>query len=63
MLLVEAQKIIPVEEVLIIATAKRAKELAKGAHPMVSVKREDSRNYLDIALQEIVEKKLLVHTS
>ncbi len=44
--------------ILINLAAKRAKELARGAHPMVPVDRLQAVNYLDVALREIAEGKI-----
>jgi len=47
---------------LINAAAQRAAELARGgpdSRPLVPVKPDDDRSYLDIALLEIAEEKLL----
>lgn len=43
---------------LVILASKRAKELARGAHPMVPVDRYEGVNYLDVALQEVAEGKI-----
>jgi DNA-directed RNA polymerase subunit K/omega len=40
--------------------AARAAELAHGARPLVSVLPQDDRSYLDIALLEIAEGKLVI---
>lgn len=44
--------------ILIVLASKRAKELARGAYPMVPVDRRHGVNHLDVALQEIAEGKL-----
>ncbi len=46
-------------EILVNLAARRAKELARGAHPLVNVDRKDRSNYLDIALREIGEGKIV----
>ena len=52
-----AKKQIPAPKVLAVIAAKRAKQLAIGARPMVKTTDE---NYLDIALLEIAEGLLVV---
>lgn len=47
-----ARKMIPDPQILSVVAAKRAKQLALGARPMVKC---DSENYLDWALLEIGE--------
>ena len=53
-----ALKVISDRAILINLAARRAKELARGAHPLVNVDRKDRTNYLDIALLEIGEGKI-----
>ena len=53
-----AKKQIPAPKVLAVIAAKRAKQLAIGARPMVKTTDE---NYLDIALLEIAEGLLVVN--
>ncbi|WP_294506624.1 DNA-directed RNA polymerase subunit omega [uncultured Victivallis sp.] len=50
--LARAKKMIPDPQILSVVTAKRAKQLALGARPMIKC---DSENYLDWALLEIAE--------
>jgi len=50
-----AKKVIPDPKILSLVAAKRAKQLALGARPMVKCKDE---NHLDIALLEIAEGKV-----
>jgi DNA-directed RNA polymerase omega subunit len=50
-----ARKIIPDPKVLSIIAAKRARQLAMGARPMVKCNDE---NHIDIALYEIAENKI-----
>ncbi|OGV39480.1 MAG: DNA-directed RNA polymerase subunit omega [Lentisphaerae bacterium GWF2_45_14] len=50
-----AKKVIADPKILSIVAAKRAKQLALGARPMVKCKDE---NHLDIALLEIAEGKV-----
>ena len=45
---------------LINGASKRARELAKGARPLVDVVPNDGRSYLDIALLEIAEDKIRI---
>ena len=45
-------------EMLINMVSRRAKELARGAHPMVNIDSTKRGNYLDIALLEVAEGKL-----
>mgnify|MGYP000920189805 CR=1 FL=1 len=47
-----AKKVIPDPQVLSVVAAKRARQLALGARPMVKC---DSENHLDVALLEIGE--------
>ena len=54
----EAIKVISDRAILINLAARRAKELAHGAHPLVNVDRSQRTQYLDIALREIAEEKL-----
>lgn len=49
---------IPVRNILVNVAARRAKDLARGANPMVPVDRAVGVNYLDVALREIAEGKL-----
>ncbi|MBN2642519.1 MAG: DNA-directed RNA polymerase subunit omega [Victivallales bacterium] len=51
----KAKKIITDPKMLSIVAAKRARQLAMGARPMVKC---DCENHLDIALFEIAEGKL-----
>lgn len=46
--------------ILINAAARRASELARGAKPLVPVLPDDNRSYLDIALLELAEEKIVV---
>ena len=46
--------------VFINGASKRAAELARGARPLVPTLPQDDRSYLDIALQEIAEGKILI---
>ncbi len=50
--LARAKKMIPDPQILSVVAAKRAKQLAMGARPMIKC---DSENYLDWALLEIAE--------
>ncbi|MBE6369411.1 MAG: DNA-directed RNA polymerase subunit omega [Lentisphaerae bacterium] len=45
-----AKKVIPDPQILSVVSAKRARQLALGARPMVKC---DSENHLDVALLEI----------
>ncbi|NQZ67384.1 MAG: DNA-directed RNA polymerase subunit omega [Lentisphaeria bacterium] len=53
-----ACQVIPDKPILVTIASQRAKELARGANPMVNIDREDRTKYLDIALREIAEGKL-----
>lgn len=55
-----ARKVVPDKRLLINAASKRAAELARNARPLVHVSPQDDRNFLDIALLEIAEGKLVV---
>lgn len=46
--------------VLVRVASQRATELARGAAPMVVVPHDERGNFLDIALKEIAEEKLVV---
>ncbi len=50
--LARAKKMIPDPQILSVVAAKRAKQLALGARPMIKC---DSENVLDVALLEIAE--------
>ena len=54
----DALKVISDRAILINLAARRAKELAHGAHPLVNVDRSQRTQYLDIALREIADEKL-----
>ncbi len=54
-LLEKSKQIVPNPRELVFLASSRAKQLARGARPMI---KSDSDNYLDIALLEIVEGKL-----
>jgi DNA-directed RNA polymerase omega subunit len=53
-----AKQQIPAPKILAVIAAKRAKQLAVGARPMVKTTNE---NYLDVALLEIAEGLLVVN--
>ena len=53
-------EMIPDKMVLVNVASKRAKELARGANPLVKVLHGEG--YLDIALLEIASKKLVVES-
>ena len=55
-----ARQVVPDKRLLINAASKRAAELARNARPLVVVPPQDDRNFLDIALLEIAEGKLVV---
>lgn len=54
----KACDVIEDRELLVNLAARRAKELARGAHPLVNIDRKYRTNYLDIALLEIGEGKI-----
>ena len=54
----KACEVIEDREILVNLVSRRAKELARGAHPMVNVDRNERGNYLDIALREVAEGKI-----
>jgi DNA-directed RNA polymerase subunit omega len=56
--LTKACDVIEDREILINLVSRRAKELARGAHPMVNIDSTKRGNYLDIALLEVAEGKL-----
>ncbi|MBT3377117.1 MAG: DNA-directed RNA polymerase subunit omega [Lentisphaerae bacterium] len=47
---------------LINGASKRAAELAQGGRPLVPVLPQDSRSFLDIALLEVAEGKVVIQT-
>jgi len=49
------------KRLLINGVSKRAAELSHGGRPMVPSLPNDERNYLDIALQEVAEGKIVMH--
>lgn len=49
---------IPDRNILVNLASKRARELARGANPLVPVDRSELVNYLDVALCEIAEGKI-----
>ena len=49
---------VPDRMILVNVASRRARELARGSHPMVVVNPTDTPTYLDIALREIAEGKL-----
>ena len=56
-----ASNIIQEKMVLVNLASKRARELARGSQPLVKTQRGES--YLDIALLEIAQKKIIVDPS
>ncbi len=50
--LARARKVIPDPQILSVVAARRARQLAFGARPMIKC---DSENHLDVALLEIAE--------
>ena len=59
--LTKASESISDHMVLVNVASKRARELARGSTPLV--KTEKGEGYLDIALHEIAEKKIVVDKS
>jgi DNA-directed RNA polymerase subunit K/omega len=53
----KAKKLFADPRELIVLASKRAKQLAHGARPLVKC---DSDNFLDAALLEIAEQKLII---
>ncbi len=49
---------IPNKDILVNLASRRAKELARGAHPLLAIDRAERGNHLDIALREIAEGKI-----
>lgn len=49
---------IPDRMMLVNVAARRARDLARGAHPLLVVNPLDTPTYLDIALREIGEGKI-----
>lgn len=56
--LMRACEVIDDREILINLVSRRAKELARGAYPMINIDSTKRGNYLDIALLEVAEGKL-----
>ncbi len=56
----DACKKISDRNLLVNVVSRRAKELARGANPMVQVDRSKAISHLDIALLEIAEGKIEV---
>jgi DNA-directed RNA polymerase subunit K/omega len=54
------KKIIPDRRLLINGASKRAAELARGGRAMVPVNPQDEISFLDIALMEIAEGKIVI---
>ncbi len=46
------------KDILVNLAARRAKELARGAHPLLPIDRAERTNYLNVALREIAEGKI-----
>lgn len=61
-LLEQAKKLVPDRRILINGASKRAAELARGARPLVPVNPQDEVSFLDIALRELVEGKIVLKT-
>ena len=59
--LIRANDAIPERMVLVNIASKRARELARGSTPLV--KTQPGEGYLDIALHEIAEKKIVIDNS
>lgn len=59
-LLEQAKKLVSDRRILINGASKRAAELARGARPLVPVNPQDEVSYLDIALRELVEGKIVI---
>ncbi len=55
-----ALEMITEEKHLIIIASRRANELARHYKPLVKVSPEEEHNYLDIALLEIAEGKIVM---
>jgi len=53
---------VPDPDLLVNSVARRAAELGNGARPLVPTLPNDDRSFLDIALLEIAEGKILVIT-
>ena len=59
-LLAEARKKVSDVRMFIVGVSRRASELAKGARPLIHMTPGEEREYLDIALQEVAEGKVLI---
>ncbi len=55
-----AKKIVADKRLLINGASKRAAELARGARALVPINPQDEQDFLDIALLEIAEGKLVI---
>ncbi|NOY82988.1 MAG: DNA-directed RNA polymerase subunit omega [Kiritimatiellaeota bacterium] len=51
---------IPDKCILVNAASRRAAELSRGARPLVPVSPQDELSYLDIALRELADERILV---
>jgi len=62
-LLEKAKKNVGDVRVFVNAASRRASELARGAKPAIPVLPDDNRSYLEIAVQELAEQKIVVETA
>ena len=57
--LAQAQEVVSNKNILINLASRRASELARGANPLIQVEPHERDNYLDIALREVAEGKIV----
>ncbi|MBQ7652277.1 MAG: DNA-directed RNA polymerase subunit omega [Victivallales bacterium] len=62
-LLEQAKLIVPDVRKLIVGVSRRARELAEGARTMVTVSPGAEKDYLDLALREVVEGKVIIKSA
>ena len=61
-MLARARERVPDVRLFINGVSKRASQLAKGAPRLIAMLPNDERTYLDIALQEVAEGKVIIGT-
>ena len=59
-MLARARERVPDVRLFINGVSKRASQLAKGAPRLIAMLPNDERTYLDIALQEVAEGKVII---
>ena len=59
-LLAQAKAKVPDVRMFIVGVSRRARELAEGARTMVTVAPGAEKDYLDLALREVAEGKVII---